>query len=158
MGKTDLKNLTSKWLDENDPKRATGKKRRKGPESLNGREPRDILMGTFRPETIKSFVDRHRGHDSNDCLFVPGSVKGAPANVTFCGRQITASRYMTLITHGTPKSEGMVSRHLCGNGHLSCVNPAHLVWGTPSQNRSDENKHRNAGENVQDRIHSIDTL
>lgn len=35
--------------------------------------------------------------------------------------------------------KGMVCCHLCPNDskHGGCINPAHLYWGTPSQNRYD---------------------
>jgi hypothetical protein len=28
-------------------------------------------------------------------------------------------------------------RHLCGNGHLGCVTPKHLIWGTHTENVAD---------------------
>lgn len=152
-----LSKLTSDWLSENDPNRAKGPKgsnTRNNPN--NSRTPRSHRMKKWRPKAIKSFIEASRNHVGKDCLFVPGAHPGFPAKVVHCGRGIPAARYMCLLTHGTPKSEGMFARHLCGNGHLSCVNPAHVAWGTPGDNQSDANKHRAVGGNVQDRIHSID--
>lgn len=103
-----------------------------------------------------AFVERHRDHKSHDCLFVPAAAKDVPAQVDFGGRNIRAARYMLLLTKGTPPEADMECRHLCGNGHLSCVNPAHLAWGTRGDNISDMGKHRAAGDNVQDRINAID--
>lgn len=107
-------------------------------------------------KSIKEFVEDSRKFDGHDCLFVPGAQKGVPAKITRFGKQMSAARYMCLLTHGTPPTEGMVVRHLCGCGHLSCVNPRHLVWGTQGDNIADANKHRSAGDNIQDRINAID--
>jgi hypothetical protein len=93
-------------------------------------------------------VQANRHHVDCDCLFVPAAQPNVPASVEFCGKQISAARYMALLTFGAPKSEGMVVRHLCGNGHLSCVNPAHLAWGTPGDNTSDAVKHRALGDDA----------
>lgn len=106
--------------------------------------------------TVKAFVEAHRGTKDKDCIFVPGAQKNVPASVEFLGKEISAARYMLLLSAGAPKSEGMLVRHLCGCGHLSCVNPNHLVWGTPGDNVADANKHQKAGANVQDRINAID--
>lgn len=38
----------------------------------------------------------------------------------------------------TPQS---VVRHKCGRGHMGCVNPKHLEWGTRTQNQLDMAKH-----------------
>ena len=150
-----LKAATSAWLKENSPKR--NGKRHRGPKKSGYRYPRDHLMGEFRPASIKEFVEQSRDFAGANCLLVPGAKAGAPATVTFCGRSIPASRYMALLVHGAPSSDGLVARHLCGNGHLSCVNPAHLAWGTPGQNIADANRHRALGEDatVQDKVGSV---
>lgn len=38
----------------------------------------------------------------------------------------------------TPKS---LTRHLCGNGHLGCLHPRHLKWGTAVENMADKLEH-----------------
>lgn len=143
----------TKWLKEFDPAR---QRRRRGPRKGDGKEPRDLVMKSYRPAAIKEFVEDHRHYkDKCSCLFVPGASKGHPARVRLFDKTISASRYMCLLTHGTPRSSVNVSRHLCGNGHLSCVNPHHIVWGDECQNKADEVRHRAAGGDVQDRINSI---
>lgn len=137
-----------------------GKRKRTdpGPSSEEMRAMRakvNKVKGAAKNETIKGFVEKRRHHVGCDCLFVPNAVKDRPAMVNFLDKNITAAKYMLLLTQGAPKHEGMVTRHLCGNGHLSCVNPAHLAWGTPSDNVSDMAKHRHAGDNTQDRINAI---
>lgn len=32
-------------------------------------------------------------------------------------------------------------RHLCGKGHLGCLHPRHLAWGTPAENSADKVTH-----------------
>lgn len=105
--------------------------------------------------TVKEFVEANKSHKGCDCLYVPAAQKNVEAKITRFEKQMTAARYMLLLTQGTPPTDGLVCRHRCGNGHLSCVNPAHLCWGTPGDNVADANRHRKAGDNVQDRIHSI---
>ena len=95
-----------------------------------------------RKLTVKEFVEETRGKKSDECIFVPFAVEGQTAKVKFCGRTISAARYMALLTHGAPNYEGALVRHLCGNGHLSCVNPNHLVWGDDSENMADAVRHR----------------
>lgn len=108
-----------------------------------------------RFESITDFVKRHREYQGDDCLFVPGAQDGVPAGVSYLGNRMSAARYMCLLAYGTPKSDGMVVRHLCGNGHLSCINPKHLAWGTDADNISDMALHRKAGDDVQDRISAV---
>lgn len=98
----------------------------------------------LKHQTPKEFVEEHRHYSGAECVFVPYAIKGRPATVDFHGRNISAARYMALLTLGTPKELKHVVRHACGNGHLSCVNPAHLLWGTQAENRSDAAKHRHA--------------
>jgi len=150
-----LKAETSAWLRKNSP--GTKRKRARGPKKNGYRHPRDHIMGQFCPVSIKEFVHEYRHFSGCECLLVPGAKPGVPAKVSFCGRQIAASRYMALLTHGAPKSEEEVARHLCGNGHLSCVNPSHLSWGSLGQNLADANRHRALGDDAteQDKIHAV---
>ena len=43
--------------------------------------------------------------------------------------------------HGPKPTPTTVARHLCGKGHLGCVNPKHLVWGTMKENSEDSMRH-----------------
>lgn len=154
MGNRDRSKAVSDWLNSNDPKR---KKRQRGPKSQNGRFCRDLKQKKFCPESIREFVESSRNIKTAECVLVPGCREGVPAAITRFGRNVSAARYMALLTYGTPKSEGMVVRHLCGNGHLSCVNPAHLAWGSPGDNQSDANKHRALGDDAteHDKVNAV---
>lgn len=39
--------------------------------------------------------------------------------------------------HGPPPDPDLLALHSCGNGHLGCVNPKHLRWGTRKDNGQD---------------------
>lgn len=125
-----------KWLSQHAP--SWSGKLEKPP----AQKPRASRVGRKRVEAIRTFVERNRDYRGQECLMVPGSVRDVPATVEFCGKKIRAARYMLLLTQGTPSSDGMQAQHKCGNGHLSCVNPAHLKWGTPGDNIGDANIHR----------------
>jgi hypothetical protein len=38
--------------------------------------------------------------------------------------------------HGPPPSAQHYAVHLCGNGHLGCCNPRHIMWATPKENQA----------------------
>lgn len=151
-----------KWMAENGhawakPKANDGGSLAKHSSTKHRRLRRGRVVGdrVSRWEGVKDFVDAHRGYEGQNCLFVPAAQRDVPASVSFLGNHISAARYMCLLTHGAPKYEGAIARHTCGNGHLSCVNPNHIVWGDHGDNQSDANHHRAVGDNVQDRINSV---
>lgn len=134
-----------RWLAENGfrwnlPRKA---KARAGQKRC-GETPREIREEKRGLCPIREFVEENRTFCGSGCLFVPGSQVDVPAKIEWLGSMISAARYMALLTYGAPKSEKMVVRHTCGNGHLSCVNPDHLCWGSQGENIADANKHRKA--------------
>lgn len=54
---------------------------------------------------------------------------------------IGAHVYVALAVHGAKPSKAHEACHLCGNGHLGCVNPKHLYWGTRADNMADALAH-----------------
>jgi hypothetical protein len=76
------------------------------------------------------------------CIFMPFADLETPAAVEYCGKWEPAARVMCRFANGSPPGPESVARHLCGNGHLSCVNPLHLVWGSQEENARDRELHR----------------
>lgn len=76
------------------------------------------------------FVMKHIKSEQAHCLLIPFAT----------GPQNKWARYVCEREYGAP-IEGQVCRHLCGNGHMGCVNPKHLAWGSPSQNSQDQLLH-----------------
>lgn len=162
------------WLELNDKKRfPNGKRRfskRERKQALQGKlkgiSKRTLVHGNQSGSkkisrrsllTIKQFVESVRNTKSEECVFVPGSIKGIPARMNFFERQMTAAKYSLLLKAGTPPKDKEWALHACGNGHLSCVNPNHLYWGDRSDNVSDQGRHRSADtQAVQERIESVD--
>lgn len=60
--------------------------------------------------------------------------------VTYNGKTQSAHRCVLILKDGEP--EGIKEAlHSCGNGHLGCVNPNHLRWGTSAENSADMEIH-----------------
>lgn len=79
-----------------------------------------------------------KSFDGDECLMFPSMVVHRPEKVKYNLRTMSAARAMLLMTQGLPKDEAKTfATHICGNGHLSCVNPKHLAWGSPADNARD---------------------
>lgn len=74
-------------------------------------------------------------------MLAPWANHGFPAQVKFNFRRMAASRAMCILANGLPPDGKTFAIHSCGNGHLSCVNPKHLRWGSPKENAQDARLH-----------------
>lgn len=70
--------------------------------------------------------------------FSPGA--GGRGAVAYFGKRYVPAALVCEWYHG-PRPPGLECRHLCGNGHLACFNPAHLCWGTHVENMADRHAH-----------------
>lgn len=98
-------------------------------EDLRALEPRNFLV---------PWMLEHVDYQGDDCLKWPGSPKpDGRGCVKWNGRNVNAHRQMCILAHGEPPEGKPEATHSCGNGHLGCVNPKHLRWGSDKDNKAD---------------------
>lgn len=79
-------------------------------------------------------------HEGDDCLTWPfGRSANGYGSLTYNWQRRSAHKMMCEVAHG--KQEGSQALHSCGKGHLGCVNPKHLRWGTAEENMADKLTH-----------------
>lgn len=91
----------------------------------------------------QKFIADHLNHDGDACLIWPyGRDSQGYARATMPGFETRlAHRIILTLAKGDAPPQKNVARHTCGNGHLGCVNPNHLAWGTQMENVSDARRH-----------------
>ena len=57
------------------------------------------------------------------------------------GKMCLVHRLVCEREHGPPPTPKHHAAHLCGKGHLGCVNRTHLEWKTPEENCADRLAH-----------------
>lgn len=78
----------------------------------------------------------------DDCLVFPFSRDTfGYGKIKYKGRNIGAHVYVLRKTVGQKPTKNHECCHSCGNGHLGCVNPKHLYWGTRAENVQDAIAH-----------------
>lgn len=81
------------------------------------------------------------GHTDECVLGWPYSRYHGYAELTYDGQKRPAHHVLLgWMGHGN-RAEGRECRHLCGNGHLGCLNKRHLRWGTRTENQADRLAH-----------------
>lgn len=96
------------------------------------------IPGTYN-RFLEDVVLKFKG---DECLLWPFSkFKDGCGQVSIDGKKTRVTRYICLVTHGSPTEDQKVAAHSCGNGHLGCVNPKHLRWATHAENNSDMEIH-----------------
>lgn len=88
---------------------------------------------------LVKWIEQHKDHHGDECLHPPVGRSGSGySQVRIGGHPIGAHVYMCELANGKANDSRLVARHLCGNGHLGCLNPRHLAWGTQAQNNDDK--------------------
>ncbi len=110
------------------------------------------LWGDARPDIPvvgrgnKEWLLAHVEHtDADACLIWPfgrsqagyASMKARVDGKSYLYAHIA----MCALRHGPMPQPKMLATHSCGNGHLGCVNPNHLRWGTTQSNAQDTVSH-----------------
>lgn len=111
--------------------------RKHGDASVVGSSPRPAQQ--FYDDVVKTY-------EGDDCLVWPlHRSKTGYGVMRHHGRAVIVSRRICEETYGSPPTEKMGAAHSCGNGHLGCVNKAHVTWKTPVENAADRLVHGTAG-------------
>lgn len=98
----------------------------------------DPLAGGVMRDVIPKWLEDHSTFAATECLEWPFSrTKKGYGQVKFNGNSMGAHRAMCIIAHGPPPPDKNFAAHSCNNGHLGCVNPSHLSWKTPKENKAD---------------------
>lgn len=89
------------------------------------------------------WIASHIAYDGDDCLIWPfGRLPNGYGRAFFRGTWRSAARVMCTLAHGEPDHPHLDTLHSCGNGHLACMNPQHVRWGTRAQNMGDAITHQ----------------
>lgn len=84
----------------------------------------------------------HVLYDGDDCLAWPYGKDGkGRGSIYLDGRNLIAPREMCRRAYGEPPTRKHHAAHSCGKGHEGCINPKHLSWKTPLENRHDMVRH-----------------
>lgn len=97
---------------------------------------------TYRGKNIV-WLESKISYADEDCLLWPfgrdrhgyGQISRKTAG------EARAHRWMCRAARGEPPTPDALAIHSCGNGHLGCVNPRHLRWGTIRDNALDRDGH-----------------
>lgn len=82
--------------------------------------------------------ERFDADDTDECIFMPG--KRTRKTVELEGRT-TGAHIVVCTWQNGPRPGSMDASHLCGNGHLGCVNRRHLIWETHADNLRRRDNH-----------------
>jgi hypothetical protein len=108
---------------------------RRNGDPLAGKKGRGVVLNY-----LKSLI----GVDTKECVFWPWKEslsESGRAVVRFQSQNMSASRAVCILAHGPSDGVRTHAAHSCGNGHLSCINPNHLRWATPTENTEDAKLH-----------------
>lgn len=96
----------------------------------------DPLKGrAHKGEPQRFLTDYVLTYQGDDCLFWPyGRSKAGYGVLRHEGRAKTVHRLVCTEIHGPPPASDAEASHLCGQGHLGCVNARHLRWESHAEN------------------------
>lgn len=102
----------------------------------------DPLAGGIKWGEAREFVADAIKSRTDDCINFPycRSADGY-GRLRIGGKTIGAHCYVAERVHGSKPTSKHETCHSCGNGHLACINPRHLYWGTRTDNVQDAKAH-----------------
>lgn len=94
---------------------------------------------------VVAWLRANAGHKGTNCLKYPFPINAKVGYALFGldGKMFYAHRFMCELKNGPPPSPKSEAAHTCGNAHMGCMNPNHLVWKTRQGNADDRLKHGN---------------
>jgi hypothetical protein len=104
-------------------------------------------MAVRQPIKALGYIEWMRGIVDNmhaltdECLIWPWHKATKGIKIRLMNKEYIINRLMCEAAHGPATFENAQALHSCGKGHLACVNPKHLRWGTPKENAEDALKH-----------------
>lgn len=107
----------------------------------------DPLFVKFRQSPAgapAAFLEAALAWQEDACLLWPFSknnVGYAQINVGPGKKKKLVTRIICERANGAPSTDGHLATHSCGNGHLGCISPKHLRWGTYADNAADMVRH-----------------
>lgn len=109
---------------------------------LRWRKYGDPLGGGIDYRTAQEFMKSLTSTDAEECITWPfGKTKDGYGRINWKGVSQGAHVVATTFSNGPKPSAKHEACHRCGNGHLGCVNPKHLYWGTRKDNVQDAIRH-----------------
>jgi len=107
--------------------------------------------GTYYGQPLEYLETIVRSYAGEDCLIWPYGQNGVGYGIIYYKQKnVLVSRLICAEVNGAAPSPQCEAAHVCGNGHLGCVNSRHIKWKTPIENAQDKQRHgtMNRGERV----------
>lgn len=95
------------------------------------------LGGGTGKGVLRKFVERAKQYEGDQCLLWPYGHNGEGYGLLRINKKSVLAHRMVCESVNGPAERGQLALHSCGNGHLGCVTPKHLRWGTVKENSAD---------------------
>lgn len=105
---------------------------------------------------VRDYMNMHLSKETDECFPWPYSTtEDGYARIRIDGKDFRVHQIACELANGPKPNEESVVRHLCGNGHLGCFNPRHVVWGTVTENNRDRIDHETITRGTDNHFHKL---